>query len=80
MRITIENTDQIVSVEAREGGKVPARVWRGVTEGGVECQLLVTRIAVHKEADNSTFERELQEQLPKKMEGSRAYDLRFFID
>lgn len=80
MRITIENTDQMVTVETRDGGKIPARVWRGVTDGGVECQVLVTRIAVHRDADNTSFERELQEFTPAKMEGQRAYDLRFFVD
>jgi hypothetical protein len=80
MKITIENTDQIVTVETRDGGKVPARVWRGVTDGGVECQLLVTRIAVARGDDNSAFERELEECPPARAEGPRAYDLRCFID
>lgn len=80
MRIMIENTDQIVSVETKNGSKVPARVWRGVTDGGVECQVLVTRVAIHRDADNSALERELQEHPPAKMERPRAYDLRLFID
>ncbi len=80
MKITIENTDQIVSVETRDGAKVPARVWRGVTDGGVECQLLITRIAVHRDAATAAFERELQEHPPSPMEGPRAFDLRLFID
>lgn len=81
MKITIENTDQFVTVETRDGSKVDAaRVWRGVTEGGVECQVLVTRIAVHRAADNSAFERELREHPPKHMDGPRAFDLRLFID
>lgn len=80
MRITIENTDQLVTIEDRSGAAVPARIWRGVTDGGVECQVLVTRIAVHKLADNSAFERELTERPPKSMDGPRAYDIRFFID
>jgi len=80
VKITIENTDQIVTVQTRDGSTIPARVWRGTTEGGVECQLLVTRIAVHKDADNSAFERELQEHPPARADGPRAYDLRFFID
>lgn len=79
MKITIENTDQMVTIETRAGGKVPARVWRGVTEHGIECQVLVTRLAVHKAADNSAFERELTEPPTATIEG-RAFDLRFFID
>lgn len=80
MKITIENTDQIVTVETADGSKVPARVWRGRTEQGVECQLLVTRIAVARGDDNSAFERELQECPPARVEGPRAYDLCYFID
>lgn len=80
MRITIENTDQIVSIETRDGSTAPARVWRGRTEQGVECQLLVTRIAVARGDDNSAFERELQECPPARADGPRAWDLRNFID
>jgi hypothetical protein len=79
MRITIESTDQIVGIESRTGGAVPARVWKG-GGGGVECQVLVTRIAVHKAADNSAFARELTEHPPKPFDGPRAFDLRLFID
>ncbi|MFO1081911.1 MAG: hypothetical protein U1E23_14930 [Reyranellaceae bacterium] len=80
MKMTIESTKQIVTIETREGGRVPARVWLGVTDGGVECQLLIAQIAVHREADNSAFERELDERPPKPMEGQRAFDPRFFLD
>ena len=80
MRITMESTEQMVSIETRNGGRMQARVWKGVTEGGVECQVLVPRVAVHKAADNSAFERELTEKPPKPMDGPRAFDLRFFID
>lgn len=79
MRITIENTDQIIKLATNTGGEIPARVWKGVTDSGIECQVLVTRIAVHKEADNSAFERELTEPPTARIEG-RAWDLRFFID
>jgi hypothetical protein len=80
MRMTIESTDEFVAVEIKSGGAISARVWRGVTEGGVECQVLVTRVAVHKSADNSAFERELQERPPSPFDGPRAYPLRLFVD
>lgn len=51
-----ESTDKIVELDG-----VPARVWEAVTEHGVKCHLYVTRIAVHKDQDNSQFEAELQE-------------------
>ena len=80
MKIKIESTNHIVTIETKSGDRIPARVWHGVTDGGVECHLLVAQIAVHREADNSVFERELQEQPPKPMAAPRAFDLRFFLD
>lgn len=59
MQIQIESTDQLTSLDG-----VPARVWKGVTAGGVECFVFVHRIAVAKQADSSQFEKELSEQLP----------------
>lgn len=57
MRITIEKTDEITEVNG-----VPARVWNGVTEGGIPCSVLVTRLAVSALADTAEFERELSEK------------------
>jgi hypothetical protein len=57
MKITIENTAQIVEVNG-----APARVWLGKTESGIEVQCLITRVAVLKTDDCSQFEAELDEQ------------------
>lgn len=74
MKITIESTNKIVKTpEGRD-----ARVWEGVTEAGVKCYLLVSQIAVHKDADNAQFEKELREQPPRVWGG--PYDLRFFLN
>lgn len=59
MKITIESTDQITTLDG-----VPCRVWKGATEAGVECVVFVHRLAVHKDQDAAQFERELAEQLP----------------
>ena len=56
MRIQIEATDVITTIDG-----VPCRLWRGFTEKGVECKVFIHRIAVHKDADASQFEAELQE-------------------
>ena len=55
MKITIESTDQLTDVEG-----VPVRVWRGVTEGGARCIVLVHRLAVHESEPAEAFERELK--------------------
>lgn len=56
MKITIENTDILTFIE----GAV-VRVWNGVTEGGIECDVYVKVIRVRADADNEAFERELME-------------------
>lgn len=58
MRITLETSDDMVELEY-EGARVPARVWKGTTEGGVELHAFVLALAVDNAADASEFEREL---------------------
>lgn len=57
MRITVESTDKIVTLNG-----VPARVWEGKTERGVPIHCFITRIAVHNDEDHSQFDAELKEQ------------------
>lgn len=59
MNVQLHSTDKIVTING-----IPARVWEGVTEGGVNCHAFITRIAVHQDDDASEFERELQEHSP----------------
>jgi hypothetical protein len=74
MKMTIESTTRMVEVNG-----VPARVWEGKSERGVPVVCCITRIAVDKGADNSQFERELQEHKPPSP-AARVFDVRFFID
>ena len=78
MKITIEPTSRFVYLEV-DGASVPARVWEGRTEAGVECYLLVTRIAVHKDADQSEFERNLTEQVAPSVAAVEAFPLRMVL-
>ncbi|MFA9478536.1 hypothetical protein ACERK3_09530 [Phycisphaerales bacterium AB-hyl4] len=59
MKVQLESTEKIVNING-----VPARIWEGHTESGIAVHAYVTRIAVHKDADASEFERELQEHRP----------------
>lgn len=61
MKITLENTDEIVWLEYGEGDQqaMPGRIWEGVTESGIYVQAIITRVAVPADADQSRFEREL---------------------
>lgn len=56
MKVQLQSTEKIVHLNG-----LPARVWEGITEGGVKCHAFITRIAVHKDDDASEFEKELQE-------------------
>jgi len=55
VKVTLESTSKIVEVNG-----VPCRIWQGETESGIPVHAFITRIAVHKDADASQFERELQ--------------------
>ncbi len=44
MKITIESTSKIVTVETRNG-PIQARVWQGETESGIPVHAFITRIA-----------------------------------
>ena len=58
---------------------VPARVWQGVTEGGIKIQVLVTRIAVEEMADRSQFENELCETPAPTPDIPRVFPLRMIL-
>lgn len=58
MTVTVHSTDQIVEIN----GGLKARLWEGVTEGGIKVQMLVPRIAALATEDLSQFDRELEEQ------------------
>lgn len=78
MKVELESTDQIAELVV-DGKTVPARIWQGKTATGVPCHAYITRIACPSDADNSQFERELQEHAPP--DPARGpWDLRLFID
>lgn len=72
MKITIENTDQIVKVSR----DVNARIWEGTTDSGVRVHCLITRIAVHNSEDQSQFERELEDVTPASARTLEAFPTR----
>lgn len=80
MRANITSTDQIVDIAAvGHAGKTKARVWEGVTEQGVRFTAYIPLVQVHKNDDNSVFERELSEHKPPEDWTRRAIDARMVI-
>jgi hypothetical protein len=66
MEIQITSTDAITTIDGTE-----CRHWKGVTAGGVECDLFIIRIAVRDDRDSTAFEAELRE-MPKPSEARRV--------
>lgn len=79
MKIEIEPTTRIVMIADGRGGQVPARVWEGHTGRGVPVIVLVTRIAVARDADASELEAELVEQRPPSHDGISAIPTRLVL-
>ena len=60
MKVTLESTPQVVTLDG-----VAARLWTGMTEGGVACEALIARVAVQHRLDQHEFEELLfQDLLP----------------
>lgn len=65
MTVTVHSTARIILITDEQGNPLTeARVWEGETASGIKIQMLVPRIAAHKDEDLSQFEQELQEQQP----------------
>jgi len=58
VKLQIESTDEVLDVDG-----VKCRIWRGVSERGVQCFVFVHRLAVHIDEDSEQFDRELLDQL-----------------
>jgi hypothetical protein len=67
MQITIVPTEKLLSLTDLERHEFPrmVRVWEGVTDSGVPCMVLVSGVAVHKTENQSAFDKELKEFIPK---------------
>jgi hypothetical protein len=61
MKVTLESTDKTVDLTLN-GQTLPARIWEGQTDTGVQCHAYITRIACDHTANAREFERDLQEQ------------------
>ncbi len=74
MKLIIESTTKMVELNG-----VPARLWEGHTESGIEVHCFITRVAAHKDADLRQFERELAEQKPPTAKLDGIYPLRMIL-
>lgn len=90
MKATIQSTDRIIEINSvgvecnsgyGTGGActTQARVWEGISEGGVPFTAYIPLVQVAKDADNEVFERELREHKQPDPATRRAIDARFII-
>lgn len=64
MNIQLHSTSKIVTLNG-----IQARIWEGITEGGIKCHAYITRIACDKDEPNaSEFEADLKEHQPPSAE------------
>lgn len=63
MKATIKSTSAVVRSEGRE-----ARVWEGVTEGGVPFEAHISRVIVREDHSQEEFERDLRPTPPARVE------------
>jgi hypothetical protein len=77
MKIQIESTSKIVTV-VKDGAEIPARIWQGATESGIEVTCLITRISARADQDLRQFETELQETCAPKAD-AEVYPLRMIL-
>lgn len=78
MKAQITSTDQIVEIDNVGGsGRTKARVWEGVSEGGVPFVAYIPLVQVKRDEDNRQFERELIEHAPASRATLEAIEARF---
>jgi hypothetical protein len=80
MKATITSTDRIVEVSDPSGRRASARVWEGVTEGGVQFTAYVTQTQVRAgEGREAEFNRDLVRSGPPSVETRKAIDHRYVV-
>jgi hypothetical protein len=80
MKITITPTEKLISIATLEKHEIPrlVRVWEGITDSGAKCTVLVSGVAVLNSEDQSAFDRELREFIPKERD-REVFDLRHVL-
>ncbi len=78
MRATITSTSKIVEISDPAGRRASARVWEGVTEGGVPFTAYITQTQV-RNGGEAEFERDLVRSPAPKEETMKAIDMRYLV-
>lgn len=79
MKATITSTDKVLEISDQAGRRASARVWEGITEGGVEFVAYITLVQVRTTARSAEFDRDLVRSGPPSAETVRYIEARFII-
>lgn len=80
MKATISSTDRLVEVSDPKGQRALARVWEGVSEGGIAFTAYITQVQVRiGQGREAEFNRDLVKSGPPSAETIKAIDLRFIL-
>jgi hypothetical protein len=74
VRVTLESTTKVVQLDG-----VPGRIWEGTTDSGIAVHAIITRVAVHHDADTRQFEAELTEHRAPRNADIVAYPHRLIL-
>lgn len=78
MKATIQSTSAMVEISDPHGRRALARVWEGVTEGGIPFTAYITQTQV-RAGGSAEFDRDLVKSGPPSAETVRAIDMRYVV-
>lgn len=64
LKITVGPTERVKQLTSS-----PVRLWQGVTEGGIEVDMLVAYVTVRNPADMDRFRAEMDGLMPSRLDG-----------
>jgi hypothetical protein len=80
MKATMESTDRVVEISDPAGRPAAARVWEGVTTGGVHFVAYITQVQVRTGSGaEAEFNRDLVRSGPPSAEAAKAIEHRYVV-
>lgn len=74
MKVTLESTDRLISVNG-----VPGRIWQGDTDSGIPVVALISLVGVRNGNPTEQFEKELREHVRPNKDAVEAFDPRTIL-
>jgi hypothetical protein len=78
MKATVNSTSKVVEISDPAGRRATARVWEGVTEGGVPFTAYITQTQV-RNGGEAEFERDLVRSPAPSADTMKAIEIRYLV-